>query len=88
MPCLAELNQNLVGQCVLFSVACLVCALLSYPEPLVCSICNQDPTLGLRRVQSVPCALLLGSSSWPSNDPWIGIYPSTQPSDQSLFAVC
>ena len=52
MSCSAELNQNLVGQRT--PVARSVCALRSDLEPLVRSICNHKPTLGLRHVQSMP----------------------------------
>ena len=48
MSCSAELNQDLVGQRT--PVARSVCALRSDLEPLVRSICNHKPTLGLRHV--------------------------------------
>ena len=88
MFCSVELNQNSVSQCALLLVAHLVCALRSYPEQLVRSICDHEQALRLRPIQFVPCALLLGSSLWPSNDPRIGICLSTQPSDQSLSTIC
>ena len=72
-----ELNQDLVGHRALLSVARLVCALLSYPKPLVRLICNHELTLGLRLIQSAPCTLLLASSPRPSNGPQIGIRPYT-----------
>ena len=88
ISCPADLNQDLVAERTLLLVTRSVCALRSYPEPLVCSIYDHEPTLGLRLVPSAPCALLLGSSPRPSNNPWIGIHPSTQLSDWSLSTVC
>ena len=83
-PCSAELNQDLVSQRALFLVTRSVCALCSYLKLLVCSICDHESTLGLRPIQSVLCALLLGLSPRPINDPRTDLDPSTQPSDRSL----
>ena len=88
LPYSAELNQNLVGKRPLHPVTRSVYTLCSSLELLVCSICDHEPTLGLRPIQSTPCALLLGSSPRPSNNPRTSVRPSTQPSDRSLSAVC
>ena len=58
--------------------------LCSYPEPLVHSICDHEPTLELRPIQYAQCAILLGS--W--NDPRTGICLSKQPSNWSLSTEC
>ena len=84
MPCSTELNQNFIDQRTLLPIACSVCALCSYLKPLVRLICNHEPMFGLRPIQFVPCAVLLGLSQRLSNDPWIGILPSIQSLDQSL----
>ena len=48
MSCSAELNQNLVSQRVLLLIAHSICALRYHPEPLVRSIYDYEPTLGVR----------------------------------------
>ena len=88
LPYSAKLNQNLVSQCALLPVTRSVCALCFYPELLVHLIYDHEPTLRLRAVQSVPCALLLGSSMRPSNDSQTSVRPSIQPSDRSLSFTC
>ena len=90
MNCPIQLSwiQDLVSQRFLLLITHLVCALRSYPEPLVSSICNHETKLGLRLVQSAPYALLMCSSPWPSKDLQTDICLFTQPSDWSVPIAC
>ena len=85
LPCSVELNQDLVGQHVLLLVTHSVCALRSYPKPLVHLIYDHELTLGLRPFHlrhvlsfwAHPCGLAttLGLSSVHLNSPQTEVCP-------------